>query len=105
MEDNATDEVNHHEIERRDNAQQTRYITWPGQEVDENQRSILQPVSGNGGRKMKGEAETRHGAKKSSTSLAALNLIARKRVDKKIAFKRMENRSPKQPSRRDQPDS
>lgn len=83
MEDNATDEVNHHEIEGIDDAQQTRYITWPGQEADESQRSILQPVSGNGGRKMKGKAETRHGAKERSTSLAALKLIVRKGADEK----------------------
>lgn len=83
MEDNATDEMSHHEIEEGENAQPTRYITWPGQEVDESQRSILQSVSGNGGRKMRGKVETRHGAKERLTSLAALKLIARKGADEK----------------------
>ena len=63
--------------------QHTRYITWPSQEVDDSQRSILQPVSGNGGRKLKGRAETRHVAKEKSTNLAALKLIARQGADEK----------------------
>lgn len=40
-----------------------RYSTWPGQEVEDSQRSILQPVNGIGGRKLKEKAETSHGAK------------------------------------------
>ena len=83
MKNNATDEMNHHEIEGRDDTQQTRYITWPSQKVGKNQKSILQPVSGNGGGKMKGKVETRHGVKERSTSLAALKLIAQKGADKK----------------------
>ena len=83
MEGNATDVGNHHEAEERDDPQHTRYITWPSQEVDDSQRSILQPVSGNGGRKLKGRAETRHVAKEKSTNLAALKLIARQGADEK----------------------
>ena len=81
MADNATDEVNHYEIEDGDDSQQPKYITWP-ENADDNQGSILQPVSGNGGRKLKGRVETRHGAKE-RTSLAALKLIARKGADEK----------------------
>ena len=76
MESNATDEVNHYEIEEGDDPQHTQYITWPGQDADDNQRPILQPVSGNGGRKLKGKAETRHSAKERSTNLTALKLFA-----------------------------
>ena len=47
------------------------------------QRSVLQPVSGNGGRKMKAKAETRHGAKERSTNLTALRLIARQGAEEK----------------------
>lgn len=83
MEDNATDEVNHHEIEGRDDPQHTKNITWPDQEVEDTQRSILQPVSGNGGRKMKGKPETRHGTKERSTNLTALRLIARQGAEEK----------------------
>ncbi len=74
---NATNEVNHYEIEEGDETQHTRYITWPGQDVDEHQTSILQPVSGNEGRKLKGKAEARHVAKERATNLTALRLIAR----------------------------
>ena len=81
-EGNATDEVNHYEIEEGNDPQQTQYITWPGQDADDNQRPILQPVSGNGGRKLKGKAETRHGAKERSTNLTALKLFARQGAEK-----------------------
>ncbi len=81
MADNATDEVNYYEIEEGDDSQQTKYITWP-ENADDNQGSILQPVSGNGGRKLKRRVETRHGAKE-RTNLAALKLIARKGGDEK----------------------
>ncbi len=83
MEDNATDERSHHEFEEGEDGQQTRLIMWQGQEVDESQRSILQPVSGNGGRKLRGKAETPHGAKERSASLAALKLMVRKGADEK----------------------
>lgn len=82
MEGNATDEVNHYEIEERDDPQQTQYITWPGQDADDNQRPILQLVSGNGGRKLKGKAETGHGAKERSTNLTALKSFARQGAEK-----------------------
>ena len=74
--------MNHYEIEERDDSQPTRYITWPGQDVDEHQKSILQPVSGNGGRKLNGKAETRHASKERSTNLTALRLIARQEAEK-----------------------
>lgn len=45
MEGNATDKVNHYDIEERDDPQQTQYITWPGQDEDDNERPILQLVS------------------------------------------------------------
>lgn len=76
MEDNATDERNYYKIERGDDTQQTRYITWPGKEADKSQRSILQSVSENGGKKMKEKVKTCHGAKERLTNLAALKLIA-----------------------------
>lgn len=49
------------------------------------QRSVLQPVSGNaaGDRKMKRKAETRHAAKEGSTSLNALEMIARQGAGEK----------------------
>ena len=83
MEGNMTDEVNHYKIEKKDNPQHTQYITWPSQEVDNSQKSILQSVSGNDGKKLKRKAETRHVAKEKSTNLAALKLIARQGVDEK----------------------
>lgn len=52
-------------------------------QVDDSQRSFLQPVIGNGGKKLKGRAETHHGAKERSTNLAALKLIARQGADEK----------------------
>lgn len=82
MEGNATDEVNHYKIEEGDDVQHTRYITWPGHDIDEHQKSIMQPVSGNGGRKLKGKAETRHITKDRSTNLTALRLIARQGEEK-----------------------
>ena len=82
MEGNATDKVNRYDIEEGDDPQQTKYITWPGQDADDNQRPILQPVSGNGGRKLKGKAETRHGAKERATNLTALKLFARQGAEK-----------------------
>ena len=83
MEGNVIDEVNHYEIKERDDPQHTRYITWPSQEVDDSQELILQPVSGNGRKKLKEKAETRHVAKEKSTNLAALKLIARQGADEK----------------------
>ena len=75
--------THHHEIEGGDDSQHTRYITWPGQDADDSQRSILQPVSGSGGRKMEGKAETRHGAKERLIDLTALRLIARQGANEK----------------------
>ena len=43
-----TDKVNHYEIQEEDDPQHTKYITWPEQDADDNQRSILQSMSGNG---------------------------------------------------------
>lgn len=60
---------------------------WPSQEVDNNQRSILQPVIENGRKKVKRRAETHHGSKKRSTNLTALKLIVRQRADKKLQLK------------------
>ena len=61
MKDNATDKVYHYEIEDKEDPQHTQYITWPGQDVDDNQKPIIQPVSGNEGKKLKGKAEMCHG--------------------------------------------
>ena len=72
----------HHEFEGGDDSQHTRYITWPGQDTDDDQRPVLQPVSGNGGRKLKEIAETRHSVKERSTNLTALRLIARQGAEK-----------------------
>ena len=82
MEGNATDKVNHYKIEEGDDPQHTQYITWPRQDANDNQRPILQPVSGNRGRKLKRKAETRHGAKERSTNLTALKLFARQGAEK-----------------------
>ena len=76
MEGNATDEVNHYKIEEGDDPQHIQYITWPGQYVHDNQRPILQPLSGNGERKLKGKIETHHGTKERSTNLMVLKLFA-----------------------------
>lgn len=40
-----------------------RYSTWPGQEVEDSQWSILQLISRIGRRKLKEKAETSHSAK------------------------------------------
>lgn len=81
MDGKAAEGENHQEVEGGDDCQQ-RYITWPDQEGDKNQRLTLQPISGNGiGRKVKGKAETRQGAKERSTNLTALKLIARQGAD------------------------
>ena len=82
IEGNATDEVNHYEIEERDDPHHTQYITWPGQDADDNQRLILQLVSGNGGRKLERKAEMRHDAKERLTNLTALKLFARQEAEK-----------------------
>ena len=76
----------HHEPEGDgEDPQQTRYITWPGQEAEKNQSLILQPVVGNSkSRKMKGKMETRHGVKKRATSMIALKMIARQGADEKL---------------------
>ena len=50
---------------------------WPEEEENNNQRPILQPVSGNGRRKLKGRVEMRHGEKEKSGNLTALKLFAR----------------------------
>lgn len=73
----------HHEPEgEEEDPQQTRYITWPGQEAEKS--LILQPVAGNSkSRKMKGKMETRHGVKERATSVAALKMIARQGADEK----------------------
>ena len=73
----------HHEVEGGDDSQHARYITWHGQDEDDSQRSILQLVSGNGGRKMIEKAETRHGAKERATNLTALRRIARQGAGEK----------------------
>ena len=58
MDGNPWDEATrHHEFEGGDDSQHPRYITWPGQDADDDQRQALQPVSGNGGRKLKERAE------------------------------------------------
>ncbi len=83
MDGNASDDATgHHEFEGGDDSQRTRYITWPGQDADDDQRPVLQLVNGNGGRKLKGRAETRHGVKERSTNLAALRMIAREGAEK-----------------------
>ena len=86
MEGNATDEVNQHEIEGRDDPQHMRYITLPDHEVEGSQRSILQPVSGNSERKMRAKAETRYGVNERSTNPTALWLLARKGEDEMSQF-------------------
>lgn len=83
MAGNATDEVDLYETEEGDDSQQTKYIMWPEEEENDNQRPILQPMSGNGGgRKLKGRVETRQGAKERSTNLTALKLFARQGKEK-----------------------
>lgn len=75
----------HHEPKGEgEDPQQTRYITWPGQEAEKNQSLILQPVAGNSkSRKMKGKTETRHGVKERATSMTALKMITRQGADEK----------------------
>lgn len=82
MAGNANDEVDLYETEEGDHTQQTKYIMWPEEEENDNQRPILQPVSGNGGRKLKGRVETRHGGKERSGNLTALKLFARQGKEK-----------------------
>lgn len=36
MEGNATDKVNHYDIEEGDDSYQTQYITWPEENADDN---------------------------------------------------------------------
>lgn len=94
--------MKHDEIKRRDDTQQTRYITWLGQKIDKSQKLILQLFSGNDGKKMKEKVETCHSAKQRLRSLPVLKLITQKRMKKKIIARKMENRSPKQLNRQDQ---
>ena len=82
IESNATNKVNHYKIKEKDDPKHTQYITWPCQDADNNQRPILQPVSGNEKRKFKKKAEMRHGAKERSTNLTALKLFARQGAEK-----------------------
>ena len=48
MAGNTNDEVDLYETEEGDDTQQTKYITWPEEEENNNQRPILQPVNGVG---------------------------------------------------------
>ncbi len=76
MAGNANDQVDLYKTEEGDDIQQTQYIMWPDEEENNNQRPILQPVSGNRRRKLKGRVETRHGGKEKLGNLTAINLFA-----------------------------
>lgn len=77
-----TDEMNHYKTEEKDVSQrQTKYITWPEEDENDDQSPILQPVSGNGGRTLKGGVERRHGAKERSIKLTALKFFARQGIE------------------------
>ena len=82
MAGNTNDEVDLYETEEGDDTQQTKYITWPEKEENNNQRPILQPVNGNGGKKLKSRVETRHGGKERLGNLTALKLFAQQRKEK-----------------------
>lgn len=72
-----------YETEEGDDSQQTRYIMWAEEQENDNQRPILQPMSGNGmRRKLKGRVETRQGAKERSTNMTALKLFTRQGKEK-----------------------
>lgn len=79
MSDDAT---SHHKFEGRDNSQRIRYITWPEQNADDDQRPVLQPVNGNERRQLKRRAETHHGVKERWTNLATLRIIAQQGAQK-----------------------
>lgn len=84
----ATDEAaRHQEVEGGDDPQHTRYIMWTGQDVDENQISILQPVSGSWERKMKGKAKTRSGRERevNKPDGAQIDCATRSRVKSRSA--------------------
>ena len=68
--------MNHYKIKEGDDLQHIQYIRRPEQDTDDNQKPILQLVSRNGGRKLKGKAEMRHDAKERSTNLTVLKLFA-----------------------------
>ena len=73
----------HHKTEREgEDSQQTRYITWPGQEAEKS--LILQPVAGNSkSQKIKRKIKTRHSVKERTISIAALKMIAQQGADEK----------------------
>lgn len=64
MEDNIINKINYYKIKKRDDTQQIRYITQLAQKIIKSQKSILQPVSGNGKKKIKKKVEIRHSTKK-----------------------------------------
>lgn len=102
MDRNATDEETcQPKVERGDNPQHARYIICTGQDADDNQNSILQPVSGSQGRKMKGKAETHHGAEWDVNKPDGTQVDCAKRSGWEIAIGRVESRSSKQFDNRD----
>lgn len=58
MKGNITNEMKDYKIKKRENSQQTQYIMWPGQNANNNQKQILQPVNRNGRKKLKKKAKT-----------------------------------------------
>lgn len=74
--------IGQHEFEGGDNCQHTQYITWPGQNADDDQKSVLQSVNGNRERKVKRRVETYDGIKKRSINLAALRMIVQQGAEK-----------------------
>lgn len=55
---------------------------WPEEEENDNQRPILQPVSGNGGRKLKGKVEMCHGRKEKLGNLTTLKLFTQQKKER-----------------------
>ena len=86
MDDNATDEATHLELEiGSEEVMQSRPMTRQmDRDMELNQATILQPVSGNGaGRKAKAKTETRHGGKERPGNITALKLIAKQGANEK----------------------
>ena len=92
MADNTNDEVDLYETEEVDDTQQTKYIMWSEEEENNNQRPILQPVSGNGGKKLKDRVENASRREKKVRQPDSTQVICTTR-EGKIPVRRVESGS------------
>lgn len=82
MRGNAANNLNPYDIKKRDESQQTKYITWLKQDVNDNQRLIHQPVSKNKWKKLKKKVKMSYSAKIWAINQMVLKLFAKQRAQK-----------------------